>query len=279
MANYIKLIGDYYPSTNAYLPENGDPTNYDDIVWVSAPIPKATLDGLTEKDELFIYEEHDTYANRPAPELKGRLFLATDTLEYYRDTGTSWELIESPLTGDVTRTRGTNILTLKTVNSDVGTYGSSTTIPVITVNAKGQITGVSSATISGGGGSTTVFGSEFYESSNDSTSTTTSTSYVQKLRLTTGTMPIGKYRIGWSAELNQSSTTGRVRIRVQVNDTTTCCDTHEEPQDVLNWMPHSGFYYYNNASAQVLNIDLDYSAVSSGTAAIMRARLEIWRVS
>ena len=39
-------------------------------------------------------------------------------------------------------------LTLATVNADVGTYGSSTAIPVITVNAKGLVTGVTTATIS-----------------------------------------------------------------------------------------------------------------------------------
>lgn len=60
------------------------------------------------------------------------------------------------LTGDATATLlnvdgTTNVsaaLTLATVNSNVGTYGSSTSIPVITVNAKGLITGVTTATIS-----------------------------------------------------------------------------------------------------------------------------------
>jgi len=39
-------------------------------------------------------------------------------------------------------------VTLATVNSDVGTYGNTTTVPVITVNAKGLITAVSTASIS-----------------------------------------------------------------------------------------------------------------------------------
>lgn len=60
------------------------------------------------------------------------------------------------LTGDVTYTSGsfdgtgnvTGEATLKTVNSNVGTYGSSTAIPVVTVNAKGLVTAVSTATIS-----------------------------------------------------------------------------------------------------------------------------------
>lgn len=40
--------------------------------------------------------------------------------------------------------------TLATVNSNVGSFGSSTAIPVVTVNAKGLVTAVSTATVSGG---------------------------------------------------------------------------------------------------------------------------------
>ncbi len=58
------------------------------------------------------------------------------------------------LTGDVTTPSGSGSepSTLATVNSNAGTYGNSTTVPVITVNGKGLITGVSTATVSGGGG-------------------------------------------------------------------------------------------------------------------------------
>lgn len=60
------------------------------------------------------------------------------------------------LTGDATATLtavdgSVNVsaaITLKTVNSSVGSYGSSTAIPVITVNEKGLVTGVSTSTIS-----------------------------------------------------------------------------------------------------------------------------------
>jgi hypothetical protein len=40
--------------------------------------------------------------------------------------------------------------TLATVNSNVGTYGSSSSIPVVTVNGKGLVTGVTTATVAGG---------------------------------------------------------------------------------------------------------------------------------
>ena len=62
------------------------------------------------------------------------------------------------ITGDLAYTSGsfdgsgnvTGTGTLATVNSDVGAYGSSTAIPVVTVNAKGLVTAVSTATVAGG---------------------------------------------------------------------------------------------------------------------------------
>ena len=74
------------------------------------------------------------------------------------------------LSGDVTYTSPsfdgtgnvTAVATLATVNSNVGTFGSATAIPIVTVNAKGLVTGVSTASIStalsiaGGTGTDTV---------------------------------------------------------------------------------------------------------------------------
>ena len=55
------------------------------------------------------------------------------------------------LTGDVTGSGTTSIVTtLATVNSNVGTFGNTTTIPVVTVNAKGLVTAVTTATVSTG---------------------------------------------------------------------------------------------------------------------------------
>lgn len=57
------------------------------------------------------------------------------------------------LSGDVTGSGATAItVTLATVNSNVGTFGNSTTVPVITVNGKGLVTAVTTAAISASGG-------------------------------------------------------------------------------------------------------------------------------
>ena len=61
------------------------------------------------------------------------------------DTGTSmW--IDNVMSGDATLA-DTGVVTLATVNSNTGSIGSSTAIPVITTNAKGLVTAVSTASI------------------------------------------------------------------------------------------------------------------------------------
>ena len=105
----------------------------------------------------------------------------TASLTGNADTATKWLNARSlSLTGDATATLSSvdgsaNVsaaITLATVNSNVGTYGSDIAIPVVTVNAKGLVTSVSTAAIStsfnvygnsgvtavGGGGSFEIIG-------------------------------------------------------------------------------------------------------------------------
>ena len=44
MANYIGIIGEFFPTTEAYIATTGNPTVYADIRWITAPIAQATLD-------------------------------------------------------------------------------------------------------------------------------------------------------------------------------------------------------------------------------------------
>lgn len=59
------------------------------------------------------------------------------------------------LTGDVTTVVGAIATTLATVNSNVGTFGSATLTPIVTVSAKGLVTAVATATITPAFGSIT----------------------------------------------------------------------------------------------------------------------------
>lgn len=72
------------------------------------------------------------------------------------DTATKWQTARNlSLTGDATATLSnvdgsaavSAAITLATVNSNVGTFGSSTVVPTITVNAKGLVTGVTTSSI------------------------------------------------------------------------------------------------------------------------------------
>lgn len=50
----------------------------------------------------------DVFANRPTAGIIGRIFISTDTKEFYRDTGTTWELIGGPGTGTITGSGAAN---------------------------------------------------------------------------------------------------------------------------------------------------------------------------
>lgn len=81
----------------------------------------------------------------------------TAALSGNASTATKWATARNlSLTGDATATllsvdgsaAVSAAITLATVNSNVGSFGNTTTIPVITVNAKGLVTAVSTASIS-----------------------------------------------------------------------------------------------------------------------------------
>jgi hypothetical protein len=128
-----------------------------------------------------------------------------------------------------------------------------------------------------------VFGTYFNEASSETDSSTTSTSWSQKVRLTTSALPAGKYRIGWSYNIRQSNTSYSAQARVQINDTGTVHNYMLEPKDGTSNEEDAvgGFYYYTvSTGGTTLDIDLDFSTENSGgTTTIRRARLEFWRVS
>lgn len=127
---------------------------------------------------------------------------------------------------------------------------------------------------------TTNFGTYFQNAASEGSSTTTSTTFQQKVTMTTPSLPSGDYRIGWYFEWQHTDTSTDFRARVRLNNTTNLMEQQEEPQDggTDQWRPTSGYMVQTLSGANT--IDLDYSRVGgSGTAGIRRARLEIWRVS
>lgn len=65
-------------------------------------MPKIDLSILNQRQTPAFYA--DILANRPAAGFIGRIFVSTDTYAFYRDNGTSWDLIGGPGTGTVTGT-------------------------------------------------------------------------------------------------------------------------------------------------------------------------------
>ena len=65
-------------------------------------MPNIDLSILNQRQTPAFYA--DTLANRPAAGFVGRIFVSTDTFAFYRDNGTSWDLIGGPGTGTVTGT-------------------------------------------------------------------------------------------------------------------------------------------------------------------------------
>ena len=62
----------------------------------------------------------DIFANRPAFGIVGRIFISTDTKEFFRDTGTSWELIGGPGSGTITGSGTIRTLPIWTTTSALG---------------------------------------------------------------------------------------------------------------------------------------------------------------
>jgi len=63
-------------------------------------MPAIDLSILNQRQTPAFYA--DTLANRPSAGFVGRIFVSTDTFAFYRDNGTTWDLIGGPGTGTIT---------------------------------------------------------------------------------------------------------------------------------------------------------------------------------
>jgi hypothetical protein len=118
---------------------------------------------------------------------------------------------------------------------------------------------------------------DYDHGASDGESTTSSSTFQQKLRLTTASLAAGDYRIGFSCELTNGSKVNQSEYQVQVDDTTTIALARNPNLGNNNdYIAVSGFVVVTLTSG-VHNIDIDYRAVGN-TAKIRRARLEIYAV-
>lgn len=124
---------------------------------------------------------------------------------------------------------------------------------------------------------TNIFGTYYYYAENLSLQNTNNNNYTNALSLTTGTVPSGVYRIGWSYEWGGN--TGRdFEARVQVDGSTTM-EVNMEAKDNSNFFGVAGFSNQTFGSSGTHVINFDFAGESGTTVRIRNLRLEFWKVS
>jgi hypothetical protein len=165
---------------------------------------------------------------------------------------------------------------LTTTGVTAGTYGDSSNFPIVTVDSKGRVTNVTTSAVSA------VFGSEFVDAESLALSTVASNTLTTKLTLNTGSVPPGRYRVGWSYEWYCTDSGNDFRGRVIVDGATILADNQTEHSENGTDQRNaaSGFGYITFTSTNTHTILLQYArSGGTGTVGIREARLEFWRVS
>lgn len=134
---------------------------------------------------------------------------------------------------------------------------------------------------------TNVFGSEFQRAESFGFSTTTSTTFQNKVKLTTTNLPAGTYRIGIHYGWNHNSTINDFEGQV-LEDAVQLGEIHkQEPKDSAGGDPtgttqryYTSRVFYRTLTAGVHVYDINFRTDSAGTvSSIWEATIELWRVS
>jgi hypothetical protein len=104
------------------------------------------INGTTDFDTITIYIGLDFQRGVAS---NGAIYFATDTNKIYLGLGTAWIYMQGAFTGDVSNEPGDNVMTLAPIGT-AGTYGSTSEVPVITVDSKGRVTHIDLIPVTGG---------------------------------------------------------------------------------------------------------------------------------
>lgn len=118
---------------------------------------------------------------------------------------------------------------------------------------------------------------EIQQVSDETLSATTSSTFQQKLRMTTASLTNGTYKISWYCELQSSNNTARSDAQIELNDTTIIGQVREEPDHKDNIVPFSGFSFQTLSG--VNTVDMDWRMNDNGTSYIKCARISLKRIS
>jgi hypothetical protein len=125
-----------------------------------------------------------------------------------------------------------------------------------------------------------VFGSDYNYVEDLTESLTTSTIYVQRLRLTTGTLPAGDYHIQWSGTQCSDKITAKIGLRIELDDTTILSEIYRHMAAASEEYNFSGFAKVTLTNA-THTIDMDHKTESGNGVGsrLFEARICLWRIS
>jgi hypothetical protein len=107
-------------------------------------------------------------------------------------------------------------------------------------------------------------------------SVTDLSSWQEKLKLTTNSLPAGDYWVQWYTEVHPTSSSSRAMIRVQVDDSITL--TTANTSDFRDFTPSAGFAMVT-LGAGVHTVDLDWRDQDGGRVAEIRnVRVSLWQL-
>lgn len=128
------------------------------------------------------------------------------------------------------------------------------------------------------GGGDTVFGTEFDWEQSLGQSSTAGTTYLTKVSITTGTVPVGWYRIQATATIFNNDSDKRANARFLVEGTEVG-ELKQVGKNANDENPVVFVHYEQVTSPEVLTASLQYATGGDGgTAYIEDAIIEIWRV-
>lgn len=101
--------------------------------------------------------------------------------------------------------------------------------------------------------------------------------YAPSVTITTPSLPLGLYRIGWYAEMNIDSTSSQIGTLAFLNGLVIGAE-YIEPKDGRNWYAFHGFKYEALSGVNVIKVATGKYSGGSGQYFTRRQRLEIWRI-
>ena len=127
-----------------------------------------------------------------------------------------------------------------------------------------------------------VFGGQFLSVESLGISTTTATTYQEKLKLTTPSLPAGDYVILWSTDYGNEFSNKSCQVRLQLNDSVLLSDIGSSVA-IDDWFLNSSGFSKVTLASGVHEIDIDFQRIAGGgggdTATIKNARLTLWQVA